>query len=48
MATTYTQNEIKTARLILPRDLPLAVVSSGRQVKVRISVCRLLYGTTSV
>lgn len=36
VATTYTQSEIKTARLILPRDLPLAVVSSGQMVKVRI------------
>lgn len=34
VATTYTHNEIVTAKVILPRDVPLAVVSSGDRVKV--------------
>jgi len=33
VATTYTYNEITTAKVILPRDVPLAVVSSGERVK---------------
>lgn len=33
VATTYTHNEIVTAKVILPRDVPLAVVSSGERVK---------------
>lgn len=33
VATTYTHNEIVTAKVILPRDVPLAVVSSGDRVK---------------
>lgn len=33
VATTYTQNEIDAARLILPRDTPIVVVSSGQAVK---------------
>ncbi|RPB19846.1 hypothetical protein L211DRAFT_863492 [Terfezia boudieri ATCC MYA-4762] len=33
VATTYTNNEIKTAKVILPRDVPLAVVSSGERAK---------------
>ena len=35
VATTYTANEINTARVILPRDVPLVVISSGGMVKVR-------------
>ncbi|KAF8469640.1 hypothetical protein BDZ91DRAFT_655158 [Kalaharituber pfeilii] len=33
VATTYTLKEITTARVILPRNIPIAVVSSGERVK---------------
>lgn len=33
VARTYTRNEIHTARVILSREVPLAVVSSGKMVK---------------
>lgn len=34
VATTYTHHEIITAKAILPKDVPLAVVSSGERAKV--------------
>jgi len=34
VATTYTHSEIVTAKVILPRTVPLVVVSSGEKVKV--------------
>lgn len=33
VATTFTRNEIIAARAILPKDIPVAVVSSGKAVK---------------
>ncbi|TGZ81883.1 hypothetical protein EX30DRAFT_305963 [Ascodesmis nigricans] len=33
VATTFTMNEIVAARAILPREMPIAVVSSGKSVK---------------
>jgi len=33
VATTFTMNEVIAARAILPRDIPFAVVSSGKAVK---------------
>jgi len=33
VATTFTRNEVVAARAILPRDVPLVVVSSGKAIK---------------
>jgi pimeloyl-ACP methyl ester carboxylesterase len=33
VATTYTRNEINTAKVLLPKDVPLVVVSSGKMIK---------------